>query len=242
MRTVKTMGLIFDIETIGVDFDKLDETTKKNLTRWIEKEAEDDEDKYKTMLKDLKDGLGFSPLTGEIVAIGVYNTDRNNGVVYFQAPNEEIDDFTEGSFLFKPMTEREMLKNFWEGAKNYNEFISFNGRSFDVPFLMLRSAINKVRPTKDLMSNRYLGSQKYDAKHIDLLDQLSFYGAVRHRRSLHLYCYALGIKSPKAEGITGDDVARLFREKKYKEIARYNSWDLIATKELYEIWRDYIRL
>jgi uncharacterized protein YprB with RNaseH-like and TPR domain len=240
MRAIKNMALIFDIETIGVDFDGLDEMTKKNLTHWIEKEA-DDEDKYKNMLKDMKDGLGFSPLTGEIAAIGIYNTDRGAGVVYFRAPGEQIDEFTEGNFLFKPMTEEEMLRNFWEGAKNYNEFISFNGRGFDAPFLMVRSALYKIKPTKDLMSNRYLTSQRFDAKHIDLLDQLSFYGAVRHKRSLHLYCYALGIKSPKTEGITGDDVARLFKEKKYIEIARYNSWDLTATKELYDIWKNYIK-
>ena len=32
-----TSKLIFDIETIGVDFDALDETTQDSLTRWIKK-------------------------------------------------------------------------------------------------------------------------------------------------------------------------------------------------------------
>ena len=91
------------------------------------------------------------------------------------------------------------------------------------------------------MSNRYLGSQKYDAKHVDLLDQLSFYGAVRRRGNLHMWCHAFGIKSPKSEGITGDDVGRLFKEKKFQDIAKYNAGDLRATKELYEYWNTYIR-
>jgi hypothetical protein len=52
----------------------------------------------------------------------------------------------------------------------------------------------------------------------------------------------LGIKSPKTEGITGDDVGRLFKEKKYREIAEYNSWDLIATWELYNLWQEYIKI
>ena len=32
--------LVFDIETIGSDFDSLDHTTQEVLTRWIKKEAE----------------------------------------------------------------------------------------------------------------------------------------------------------------------------------------------------------
>ena len=132
-----------------------------------------------------------------------------------------------------------MLEKFWELAKNYQEFVSFNGRSFDVPFLMIRSAIHKVKPTKDLNSNRYLSSQKFDAKHIDLFDQLTFYGAMRRKGSLHLWARAFGIKSPKAQGITGHDVSKLFKAKKYLEIAKYNSGDLSATKKLFEYWENY---
>ncbi len=236
------MSLIFDIETTGADFDKLDEVTKDNLTRWIKREAAGDADKYLASLADLKDGLGFSPLTGQIIAIGVYDTVKNRGVVYYQAPDMEAVETRDENFLFKPKTESEMLACFWQGAASYREFISFNGRSFDVPFIMVRSAVNKIKPTVNLMSNRYLESQRGNARHIDLLDQLSFYGAVRRKGSLHLYCQAFGIKSPKAAGITGDDVARLFAEKKYKEIAEYNSWDLIATWELHKVWEEYFKI
>jgi len=233
------MSLVFDIETIGVDFDGLDESTQNSLTRWIKREAGEDVGKYNVMLKDLKEGLGFSPLTGEIVAIGVYDTLANKGVVYFQSPDVEVQEYNDGNFIFKPRTELEMLKEFWQGAKNYQEFVSFNGRSFDAPFLLIRSAVNKIKPSVNLMSNRYLNSQ-FRVKHIDLLDQLAFYGAVRRKGSLHLYCQAFNIKSPKSAGITGDDVGQLFKDKEYKKIAEYNSWDLIATAELYEVWKNYI--
>ena len=235
------MSLIFDIETIGNDFVFFDEITRHNLTRWIKRQAGDNEKLYNAMMLDLKEGLGFSPLTGEIVALGVFDTEMNKGVVYFSAPGENIGEFEKDNFVFKQKTEAEMLDSFWQGAKKYNEFVSFNGRCFDVPFLAVRSAIHKIKPSKDLMSRRYLASQNFNAKHIDLLDQLSFYGAVRRKGSLHLYCNAFNIKSPKAEGVTGDDVGRLFKEGKYKEIAEYNSWDLIATKELYDIWKKYIK-
>ena len=233
--------LIFDIETIGENFDELDSATQEVLTKWIKKDSESEEE-YVKALEELKSGLGFSPLTGQIVAIGVLDYDKNQGVVYFQAPEENLKEFQEENITFKPCSEKEMLENFWKGAEKYNEFITFNGRSFDAPFLAVRSAVHKIKASKDLMSNRYLSSQKFGATHIDLFDQLTFYGAVRRKGGLHLWCRAFGITSPKAQGVTGDDVAQLFKEKKYKEIARYNVGDLNATKELYDYWKNYIKI
>ena len=232
--------LIFDIETVGENYDALDETTKESLTRWLKKESFG-EDEYENALEELKAGLGFSPLTGEIVAIGMLDYDQNKGAVYYQAPGQQNPDEESDGIKFKQMTEAEMLKAFWEAALKYDEFVTFNGRAFDAPFLAIRSAINKIRPTKDLMSNRYVSSQKFGAVHIDLLDQLTFYGAVRKKGNLHLWSRAFGIESPKAQGITGDDVGRLFKEKKFLDIAKYNVGDLKATRELYKYWVEYIR-
>jgi len=233
--------LVFDIETVGEDFESMDETTQGALTKWIKKESESDRE-YKKMLKDLKDGLGFSPLTGQIVAIGVLDAEQDKGVVYFQSPSTVTEEFEEGNFKFKPLTERDMLASFWEGARQYQEFISFNGRGFDVPFIVARSAVNKVKISRDLMSNRYLNSQRFGVTHIDLFDQLNFYGAVRRRSSLHLWCRALGIESPKSKGIDGENVAKLFKEGKYVDIAKYNSDDLVATKKLYAAWNEFMRI
>ena len=250
------MALIFDIETIGANFDTLDEVTQNSLTRWIKREAGDNEKKYNASLKDLKEGLGFSPLTGEIVAIGIYDTVLDQGVVYYQdekninkedinsenSKEDSEDNYWEkDKYIFKPRSEENMLKDFWKGVKYYQEFVSFNGRSFDVPFLMLRSVVNRIIPSKNLMTHRYLNYQPINIRHIDLLDQLSFYGAVRRRGNLHLYCNAFGIESPKASGVTGDEVNTLFKNKEYKKIAEYNSWDLEATRELYNLWKKYLK-
>lgn len=231
--------LIFDIETVGVDFDSLDKATQENLTAWIRKESVGEEE-YKVALEELKKGLGFSPLTGEIIVIGVLDYYRNEGVVYFQAPGEKYTDWQEEGITFKQMEEKEMLRRFWEGAQKYDYFITFNGRGFDVPFLMVRSAVHGIRPTKDLLRGRYLYQHSPDAIHIDLQDQLTFYGALRRRGGLHLWSRVFGIPSPKTSGITGDEVGVLYRQKKFVEIARYNVGDLRATKELYEKWEKYL--
>ncbi|MEK7538279.1 MAG: ribonuclease H-like domain-containing protein [Patescibacteria group bacterium] len=234
--------LIFDIETVGEDFDALDSATQDVLTKWIKKEsgAPEHQDEYERALQDLKDGLGFSPLTGQIVAIGVLDDERDKGAVYFDTNGKKMPDREEAGMKFKAMGEREMLENFWRGVAEYDAFVSFNGRGFDVPFLMVRSAIYGIRPSKDLMSNRYVGSQDFGAKHIDLLDQLSFYGAVRRKGGLHLWCRAFGIESPKASGVTGDDVKRLFTGGHFEDIAKYNAGDLRATRELYHRWKNYL--
>ncbi len=238
---MSTSKLIFDIETVGEDFDSFNETTQESLTRWIKKESENEEE-YRVALKNLKEELGFSPLTAEIVAIGTLDYEKNQGGIYFQAPGENINDFTEEGIKFKQMTEKEMLEYFWkEIAPKYNEFISFNGRQFDGPFMMIRSAYHGIRPTKNLSESRYFYQQR-TCVHIDLADQLSSQGNLRKRGSLHMWSRLFRIKSPKEDGISGDNIAEMFKNKKYAEIAKYNAGDLRATKELYEKWIGYLNL
>lgn len=231
--------LVFDIETAGHNFEEFDETTQEVLTKWIKQENEEE---YEKAFTNLKNGLGFSPLTGQIVAIGIYDVEREKGAVYFQSsPGTNDEGFEEESCKFEVMEEKEMLIKFWEVAEKYDTFVTFNGRGFDVPFLMVRSMIHGVRPSKNLLANRYLSSQPYNAKHVDLLDQLSFYGAVwKNKGSLHMWCHALGIKSPKAEGIDGEDVKELFETGKAKDIALYNGRDLSATAALYKKYLEYL--
>ncbi|MBT3356245.1 hypothetical protein HN784_03185 [bacterium] len=236
--------IIFDIETIGEDFEKMDKKTKEVLKEKVERIVGDPKDK-KAMKEGLvaeKEKFGLSPLTGEIVSIGMLDADTKKGAVYFQAPDAEVEDFEEEGIKYKAMTEKEIIEGFWEVARHADEFVSFNGRPFDVPFILVRGAIHSIRPTKDLMSNRYLNVQKFGSKHIDLLDQLTFYGSVwNNKGSLHMWSRAFGIKSPKEEGVNGGDVAKLFKEKKYLEIAQYNARDLYSTRDLFEYWDKFLR-
>ncbi len=228
--------LIFDIETVGEPWDSLDAVTKESLSRWVMRTTQS-EDEREAVLLDIREGLGFSPLTGHIVAIGVYDLELEQGVVYYQGAT--LPDIEDEIFSYKVRSEKEMLEDFWEGAKNYDTFVTFNGRRFDIPFLNLRSAIHAIRPTQNLMEGRYLYQQK-SVHHVDLQDQMTYYGALQKRPSLHLFCRAFGIESPKEEGIAGDDVAELFRSKKFGDIAHYNARDVLATAELYKKWLTYL--
>lgn len=218
--------ILFDIETAGKDFDSLDKPVQDYLLRWADTEEEK---------KEVKEGLSLLPLTSEIIAIGMLNPDTGRGTVLFQNNAEPVLPFEEDGLTYESGTEEEILRKFWSVIRNYDRFITFNGRCFDCPFVMVRSAVHRIKPLKDLMPNRYADI------HIDLLDQLTFYGAFRRKFSLDMWCRAFGISSPKACGITGNDVKELYRSGKYLEIARYCAGDILATAELLSVWENYIR-
>lgn len=207
--------LIFDIETAPLSVEPFISTTPEE-----------------------SDTRGLSPLTGHIIAIGVYDLERQQGAVYYQGDGSGTEMYYEG-FVLKEHTEAEMLTDFWEGAKNYNVFVTFAGRGFDVPFINIRSATHEITQTKDLMEHRYLMRQK-TAFHVDLQDQISYYGAVAKKPSLKTCCETFKIESSKENGIIGKDVAELFANKKFRDIAEYNARDVIATTELYKKWHAYL--
>ena len=195
--------LIFDIETVGEDWDLFDKTTQDVLSRWAERSARTSEER-RMMQADIEAGLGFSPLTGFVVAIGLYDLERERGVIYYTGDSDKADE-EDGVYTYKQRSEVDMLYEFWDGAKHYDTFVTYNGRAFDVPFLLHRSVACGVQPTRNLMEGRYPYQQK-TCRHVDLQDELTFYGAMHRRPSLHLFCRAYGIQSPKEE-VGGDDVA-----------------------------------
>ena len=218
--------ILFDIETAGFDFESLDEPVQEYLLKWAESEQEKNE---------VRQSLSFYPVTAEIVSIGMFNPDTGKGAVFFQNNSDPVLPFEEEGLRYEAGTEPEIIQKFWDTIKSYNQFITFNGRSFDCPFIMVRSAVHKIKPVRDLLPNRYGDT------HIDLLDQLTFYGASRRKFSLDLWCRTFGIKSPKESGITGYEVKDLYRSGRGLEIAKYCAGDLKATAELFSVWENYIK-
>ncbi len=218
--------VIFDIETAGQDLDTLDAPVQDYLLR----NATSQDEK-----KEVEDSLSFYPLTAEIITIGMFDPDKRNGFIFFQNNSDPTLPFEEDGCTFETGTEKEIIQKFWNTIQHYNQFITFNGRSFDCPFILIRSAVHHIRPNRELLPYRY------GDIHIDLLDQLSFYGAFRRRFSLDMWCRTFGIKSPKEEGITGYEVKGLYKAGKHLDIARYCAGDLRATADLFLIWEKYIK-
>jgi 3'-5' exonuclease len=217
--------VVIDIETLGYPLEFFDEVQQEYLLKF----SDTDEKKLEAIQK-----FSLYPTTSQIITIGMLNPDTGHGKVLFQSESrvDEMSDDKEIHFLSG--TESELLSTFWQDLIHYEQFITFNGRGFDCPFLMLRSAMLGVHPTRNLMPYRY------DSKiHCDLLEQLTFYGALR-KFNLDFYCKSFGIESPKSHGITGLDLRELFEQKRFREIADYNLGDLKATAELFLRWDTYL--
>jgi 3'-5' exonuclease len=218
--------LIIDIETLAQPFESFDEVQQEYLLKF----AASEEERTEAIQK-----LSLYPTTAQIVAIGLLNPDTNRGKVLFQS-EDSVDTFSKDERAhFLSGSERDILQEFWKDITHYEQFITFNGRGFDCPFLLLRSAILAIKPSRNLLPYRY-----DHTVHCDLLDQFTFYGAFR-KFSLDFYCKTFGIESPKSHGITGLDIGRLYGEKRFTEIAEYCFGDLLATAELFRRWEQTLK-
>ena len=217
--------VVFDIETLGLPIESFDEQQREYLLKF----AKTEEERVEALQK-----LNLMPFTAQIIAIGMMNPDSNQGKVFYQAPKENPWFSQDGNIEFVPCQEAEMLEGFWMTVVHYSQFITFNGRSFDCPFLMLRSAMLGIRPTRNLLPYRYSANE-----HCDLMEQLTFYGAFR-KFNLDFYCKSFNIKSPKSGGITGLALGELHRGEKFREIAEYCLGDVKATAELFHRWQSFL--
>ena len=219
--------IVLDIETVGTDFETFDEQAREYLL----KDAHTPEERQL-----VTETLSFSPLTGTVVAIAMLNPDTAKGAVYYQKPGAEPSEREEDGIVYAIGSEADILTRCWQTLAFYEQVVTFNGRSFDGPFLMVRSAVHKIKPSKNLVPYRY------GDDHIDLWDRLGFYGAVRRTMTLHMWCSAFGIPSSKANGITGHDVPNLFKAGRADDIARYCMDDVRATAALFGYWDKYINI
>ncbi|MFZ6033259.1 MAG: ribonuclease H-like domain-containing protein [Melioribacter sp.] len=226
------MNLVFDIETTAYDFESLEESQQEFLLRYAEQEK--DEILRAEKIEEAKRFLNLYPFTAKVIVIGMLNTESEHSLILFESEDNEEWRNEEGTINYKGMSEVEMLNTFWNYVNKVESVITFNGRAFDIPFLMLRSAKLGIKPSRNLIARRYDTNL-----HIDLLEQFTFYGLTK-KFNLDFYCRSFGIESPKSEGITGMEVNQLYRAGRIKEIAVYCSRDVRATFELYKVWKKYL--
>lgn len=239
--------LVFDIETVPLNFDaSFDDVQKEYLLRGLDTEEK---------IENQKGLGGLNPLLGQVVCIGIYLTESKQGFGLYLADDdiEEIIELDDMKIKYKTfLDEGEMLEHFWKGltADHYSAYVSFNGRGFDCPFLMLRSAVLGIRPTVNLMGGTrwkftVVGNNR-EVEHIDLLDKLTYNsgfdksGATR-KFNLDFYTKSFGVPSPKSGGITGYEVPQFFTEGRSREIAEYCLRDVRSTSDLYEKWCELLR-
>lgn len=215
--------LVIDIETVGTPWEELDPYVREYMIKGLsEGDAE-----------EARRAGGLSPFRGKIVAIGVINIDDGRSCALYEVPGQtEIRTEKVGARTYISGSEKQILEKFWGFFESDSRFISFNGRQFDGPFLMIRSAINGLVPKRDLVGYRY-GFHP----NCDLREALNFFGTVNARQfkfNLDLACKAFGVETSKSEGVDGRSVETWYRAGRHRDIATYCLDDVRATAELYE--------
>ncbi|UCH64807.1 MAG: ribonuclease H-like domain-containing protein [Ignavibacterium sp.] len=224
--------IVFDIETSAYPFESLSKSQQEYLLRYAEKET--DSVKKQTQIDEAIRYTALYPLTAKCIAIGILDVEKEKSFVYYESEEKEEWFSEDKQVHYKGLPENEMLESFWRIIEVTDQVITFNGRNFDIPFLMIRSAMLKIKPSKNLVGRRYDTSS-----HIDLLEQFTFYGLTR-KFNLDFYCQAFGIESPKTKEISGMEVKNLYEAGRLKDIAIYCSRDIYATYQLYKIWNEYL--
>ncbi len=202
--------LIVDIETVGQDVDSIPPRALEILLP-----TDDDEERQRVL-----DSLGLDPSTGRIICIGVYWLEVDRSRAYCQSD------------------ERELLANFWSdlGQIRPTRFVTFNGKSFDFPYIKVRSAILEVPIPRDIM----LDTRRFSTeRHFDVREALTNYDRYR-KGTLEFFCEIFGVPSPK-DGIDGSKVGDYFKQGRLDEIAHYCLADCKATAGLYQRLRHYYR-
>jgi uncharacterized protein YprB with RNaseH-like and TPR domain len=213
-------SVVFDIETVGLEWERLDDAQRTYLAR----NARTEEERQK-----LPEMLSLWPLTGRIVVLAMVNPDTGRGRVWYEKTDGRLEEESaDGLFTFVGDSEPAFLAEFWKAIARFHRFITFNGRSFDGPFLMLRSAALGIPVSKNLVGYRYALKP-----HTDLLDVISFFGASR-KWNLDFACKAFGIESPKEHGMDGYSVGPYYRAGRLREIALYCRRDVEATARLFQ--------
>ncbi len=215
--------LVFDIETVpGVDRRELTATVAEALGKWAEK-------------REMEPGsaMGLTPWFGKIVSLAFAEGEtecRTEDVTVLFVPKEE-GELADCPPWLRPMSEAQLLRTFWALAARANTVVTFNGKNFDIPFLVTRSLIHGIPARVEL------------TKPFSLQPHLDLYEVVARTSGgpgkLDVVCWALGVESPKG-AMDGSMVAPTYDRGDYEKIAEYNAHDVRATAEVYRKVRDTI--
>ncbi len=122
--------------------------------------------------------------------------------------------------------EKEILKEFWEIARDVDVFIGHNVMDFDLKFIYKRSIVHNIQPTRQLNFARYRSMPIYDT--MREWEKWS----MRSATSLDTLANIFNFKTSK-DKMCGSEVYGKYLEKKFDEIYEYCKKDVELTRKIY---------
>ncbi|MBE2186766.1 MAG: ribonuclease H-like domain-containing protein [Rhodothermales bacterium] len=158
------------------------------------------------------------PALGWICCIAAQRMDRYTGELF---PPKAWTAAT-------PADEEAMLLAFWKDIRQFSgmeTWVTFNGKGFDVEWLVTRSLHHRIQ----VSNNRMLQRNPYSNEgHVDLA------GLWKKGMGLADVCDLLGVASPKT-ALDGGGVAEAVASGRIADVATYCMADVTATLECYLI-------
>uniref|UniRef100_A0A6M3KF89 Putative DNA polymerase n=1 Tax=viral metagenome TaxID=1070528 RepID=A0A6M3KF89_9ZZZZ len=131
--------------------------------------------------------------------------------------------------------EAELLVKAWEILAQYNFYATFNGNEFDVPVLLLRSLIHRIRPSVNIDTRRYqIGN------HCDVRAVLGRWQKFAEG-TLDFYARVI-LGEPAKNDLTGDQVQDYWEMEMFQEVADYCENDCRILYRLWELVQKYYLL
>lgn len=198
------MAIVLDLETIAIDDAASYVRPAANLK---------DEAKIRASIEERAAKAALHPWLCRIIALGWC---------------EEGEDVERVEVAPSESSERIMLREFWgvvtSGNTGVRPIVTFNGLTFDLPVLMVRSLLLGVKyPTLNL--------DRFRTPHIDLFQRLSF-GDREKGMSLKLYAQRCGFDVSDVFG--GKEVAQLYEDGNLDAIKSHCASDVRLTRQLAE--------
>lgn len=217
------MALIIDIETTSWF---KDENHKQLILSENQDSRLKDADKIAENHKKIIQKAALSPYSGQITIIGMKHTNSPESFIYTLGYTDPLDGYINGF-----VTERELLIAVWasiaKAMDNGERLVTFNGKSFDLPYLFVRSLINNVNAGLDYMG--LIHPYNHDL-HLDIKSLFD-------KGSLKEIAYVLDCKTDI--DIDGSELPELWKIDPAKVVEKCKS-DLIQTEKIYERIKGWI--
>lgn len=193
------MALVVDCETVAIPGAADYVSPARNLK---------DPEKIAASIAEREAAAALYPWTARIVALGWCH---------------ETDDVETVRLCNNEAAEATVLREFW-GAVGSHPLVTFNGRRYDLPLLMVRSMLLGVpHPTLNL--------DRYRSTHIDLLDKLTWLGTL-DARSLAWFAKRFGLDT--SDAFSGKEVAQLYEDGNWDAIEAHCASDVRLTRQIAE--------
>lgn len=131
-----------------------------------------------------------------------------------------------------PYDERDILDHFWSLAHKHT-LVGYNIIGFDIPVILARSAILRVRPSCKIETTPWKPGAAIDL-YAARFPKGNFGGKGPGKLKELAKLYGL---VTQAEDVDGSHVYKLMQEKRFAEVAKYVESDVSLCQQMYEVFR-----